>query len=232
MTPENPSLEAVMREVENSGIADHQLVRLISDGGLDRDALRVFATRFHHLMAMFPKGLGTAISVTDDAPARKMFIDALTDIDASPGSTTDLWLRVCAAIGLFSDSVKANIPNAETSECVSEWFKTCSTSPAHAAGALYAVATLLRRWCRVWGPAFVEHHNVSSGHATEFFDRFGNGASCIQIDLARALETVTGTSELNADAAEGASRILSAMKQLLDSTMLECTVSQQHQSLT
>lgn len=149
------------------------LLSAMAAGRLSRDELRAFASQYFHLVDALPRFVSTVHSVSPDASIRRCLLNVLVPLELTPPSIGDLWLQTCAALGLFSDTVRSGEPTASTSACLSDYEYLCGEGSAQGVAALYAWMSRLPVVCRIEQAALAEHYGLSSGPGVQFFDVVG-----------------------------------------------------------
>jgi pyrroloquinoline-quinone synthase len=196
--------------------AEQPLLRAMSAGELSRDEVRAFATQYFQLVDSLPRFVSTVHSVTRDHPhIRRTLLNLLVPIELHPPSIADLWLQTCAALGLFSDSVRAGEPTTSTSVCLADFEYLCQSGCAQGLAALYAWIARLPRTCRIMQGALSEHYDLASGPGVQYFEVVGFQAESHVRSLRQALIALldeypeAGPSAF--DAAHGAIRAVQGM---------------------
>ena len=166
---------SVLQQIDDlraaSDPAEQPLLRAMAAGELSRDQLRAFAAQYFHLLDAFPRFVSTVHSVTTQHPEiRRTLLNILVPLELKPPSISDLWLQTCAAMGLFSDTVRRGEPNTATSVCLNDFEYLCQSGSAQGLAALYAWMTRLPRVCRVEQEAFARHYDIASGPGTQYFE--------------------------------------------------------------
>ena len=169
----NAVVDLIDAAIASSNPASEPLLAGLTTGELSRDELRTFATQYFHLVDALPRFVSMVHSVTLDAGIRRTLLNVLTPLESRPPSVADLWLQTCAALGLFSDSVRASEPTASTSACLGDYEYLCHAGSIQGLAALYAWMSRLPIVCRVEQTALAEHYGLSSGPGVEFFEAIG-----------------------------------------------------------
>ncbi|MCW2926552.1 MAG: Pyrroloquinoline quinone [Thermoleophilia bacterium] len=165
----------------------HVLVSM-SEGRLSRDEVRALAAQYFHLIDALPRFVSTVHAVTIAHPAiRRTLLNVLMPLELHPPSVADLWLQTCAALGLFSDSVRKGEPTSATIACLSDFEYLCQAGTAQGLAALYAWMTRLPQVCRIEQQAFAAHYDLKSGPGVHFFEVVGFQAESHARELRTAL---------------------------------------------
>ncbi len=163
----------------------------IAAGDLSRDELRAFATQYFHLVDALPRFVTAVHSVTIDHPGiRRTLLNVVVPMEMRPPSIADLWLQTCAAIGLFSDTVRSGDPAVSTSACLGDFDYLCHSGTAQGLAALYAWMTRLPQACRIQQRALAEHYDLANGPGVEYFEVVGFQAQSHARALRGALATL------------------------------------------
>lgn len=171
--------------------AQQVLMVALAEGRLSRDELRVFASQYFHLIDALPRFVSTVHSVTTQHPAiRRTLLNVLVPLELKPPSIAELWLQTCAALGLFSDSVRTSEPTHATSACLSDFEYLCQSGSAQGLAALYAWMVRLPLVCRAQKASLAEHYDLMSGPGVQFFDVVGFQAESHARSLRGALEAL------------------------------------------
>lgn len=175
--------EQVDARLAASDPATQPLLVAMAHGQLSRDELRVFAGQYFHLVNSLPRFVSTVHSVTEDAHTRRTLLNVLVPLELNPPTPADLWLQTCAALGLFSDTVRSNEPTAPTAACLGDFSYLCQAGPVQGVAALLAWLNRIPVVCRLEQLAFAEHYGIASGPGIQFFE-----VACFQAQShARAL---------------------------------------------
>lgn len=154
--------------------SDQDVLVAMAAGSLSRDEVRAFATQYFHLVDALPRFVSTVHSVTIAHPEiRRTLLNLLVPLELHPPSIADLWLQTCAALGLFSDSVRSSEPTASTVACLSDFDYLCNEGTAQGLAALYAWIGRLPRVCRIEQAALAEHYGLQGGPGVQFFEVVG-----------------------------------------------------------
>lgn len=154
--------------------ATQPVMAAIAAGRLSRDELRSFASQYFHLVDALPRFVSTVHSVTIDHPSiRRTLLNVLVPLELHPPSVADLWLQTCAALGLFSDTVRSSHPTTATSACLGDFDYLCQSGTAQGLSALYAWMSRLPRVCRTEQLAFKTHYGLADGPGVQFFEVIG-----------------------------------------------------------
>ncbi len=162
------------------------LLVAMAAGELTRDDLRAFATQYYQLLDALPRFVSTVHSVTRAHPQiRRTLLNVLVPLELTPPSVADLWMQTCAALGLFSDTLRASEPNTSTRVCMDDVEYLCHSGCAQGLAALYAWISRLPGSCRVMKQALAKHYDLAAGPGVQFFEVIGFQAE----SHARALRT-------------------------------------------
>jgi pyrroloquinoline-quinone synthase len=196
--------------------SNERLLRAMAAGELSRDEVRAFASQYFQLVDSLPRFVSTVHSVTRDHPhIRRTLLNLLVPLELHPPSIADLWLQTCAALGLFSDSVRAGEPTTSTAVCLGDFEYLCQSGCAQGLAALYAWISRLPMSCKVMQRALAEHYDLASGPGVQFFEVAGFQAESHVRALRQALIALldeypeAGPSSL--EAAHGAIRAVQGM---------------------
>ena len=171
--------------------AGQPLMVALSEGRLSRDELRVFASQYFHLIDALPRFVSTVHSVTTKHPAiRRTLLNVLMPLELTPPSIAELWLQTCAALGLFSDSVRSSDPTHSTAACLGDFEYLCQSGSAQGLAALYAWMVRLPLVCRAQKASLAEHYELAAGPGVQFFDVVGFQAESHARALRGALEAL------------------------------------------
>ncbi|MCW2973279.1 MAG: hypothetical protein JWN72_1552 [Thermoleophilia bacterium] len=150
--------------------ATEPLLAGLREGRLTRDQLRTFAAQYYHLLDGLPRFVSTVHSVSPNAKVRRTLLNVLVPLESAPPSISDLWLQTCAALGLFSDTVRASEPTPATSACLGDFEYLCRSGSAQGVAALYAWMSRMPAVYRTEQAALAEHYDLASGPGVQFFD--------------------------------------------------------------
>ncbi len=196
--------------------SDTPLLRAMAAGELSRDEVRAFAAQYFQLVDALPRFVSTVHSVTIDHPTiRRSLLNMLVPMELHPPSIADLWLQTCAALGLFSDTVRRGETNVATSVCLDDFAYLCQSGCAQGLAALYAWVSRLPNSTRTMQHALAAHYDLGSGPGIQFFEVVGFQAESHARALRGALEALldefpeAGPSAT--DAAHGAIRAVQGM---------------------
>jgi pyrroloquinoline-quinone synthase len=154
--------------------ADQPLLRAMAAGELSRDDVRAFAAQYFQLIDALPRFVSTVHSVArEHASIRRTLLNLLVPLELHPPSVADLWLQTCAAMGLFSDSVRAGEPTTSTSVCLADFEYLCQSGSAQGMAALYTWITRLPLTCAIMKRALAEHYDLASGPGVQYFEIVG-----------------------------------------------------------
>jgi pyrroloquinoline-quinone synthase len=192
-TDQTTVLEQIDARLASSDPATQPLLAGLAQGRLSRDEVRAFASQYFHLVDALPRFVSTVHSVTvDDAHIRRTLLNILVPLELNPPSASDLWLQTCAALGLFSDSVRSGQPTTATVACLGDFEYLCQAGTVQGVAALYAWMSRLPRVCRLEKAALAEHYDLSSGPGVQFFDVIGfqaeSHARALRSTLSQLLE--------------------------------------------
>ncbi|MCW2950661.1 MAG: hypothetical protein JWN41_1674 [Thermoleophilia bacterium] len=201
--------------IADSNPAREPLLAGLRTGELSRDDLRTFATQYFHLVDALPRFVSMVHSVTPDPHVRRTLLNILVPLEGTPPSAADLWLQTCAALGLFSDSVRASEPTTATAACLGDYEYLCHAGPVQGVSALYAWMSRLPIVCRVEQSALAEHYGLNSGPGVQFFEAIGFQAQSHARALRAALSLLLdATPEAEAAALDAAMSAVTAVKGL------------------
>lgn len=196
--------------------ANTPLMRAMSAGELSRDEVRAFAAQYFQLVDALPRFVSTVHSVTRDHPAiRRSLLNMLVPLELNPPSIADLWLQTCAALGLFSDTVRKADPNVSTSVCLDDFEYLCQSGCAQGLAALYAWVTRLPSSTRTMQKALAGHYDLASGPGVQFFEVVGfqseSHARGLRASLIALIDEFPEAAPAALDAANGAIRAVQGM---------------------
>ncbi|MCW2961043.1 MAG: hypothetical protein JWM25_1785 [Thermoleophilia bacterium] len=184
-------LEQIDARLAASDPSKQPLLAGLAQGTLSRDEVRTFATQYFHLVDALPRFVSTVHAVTaDDAKIRRTLLNILVPLELHPPSASDLWLQTCAALGLFSDSVRTSQPTVATVACLGDFEYLCQAGTVQGVSALYAWMSRLPSVCRIERDALAEHYDLSSGPGIEFFDVIGFQAESHSRALRQTLDAL------------------------------------------
>jgi pyrroloquinoline-quinone synthase len=216
MTSENPTtIERIDALIDASDPASEPLIEALASGALSRDDLRVFAGQYFHVIDALPRFVSTVHSVTADPNWRRMLLNVLSPLELNPPSAADLWLQTCAAIGLFSDTVRSGEPTTATAVCLGDFEYLCQSGSAQGFAALYAWMGRLPRVCKALQQALADQYDIVSGPGVQFFEVLGfqgkQHARILRSGLVQILETYPQASDAAYHAADDAIRAVKGM---------------------
>lgn len=172
---------------ERDPARQHVLVAM-SEGRLSRDEIRAFAAQYFHLIDALPRFVSTVHAATTAHPSiRRTLLNVLVPLELHPPSVADLWLQTCAALGLFSDSVRQGEPTTATAACLGDFEYLCQSGSAQGLAALYAWMTRLPKVCRLEQTALAAHYDLAAGPGIHFFEVVGFQAESHARSLRTAL---------------------------------------------
>lgn len=198
-TASEMTLARIDEVIGASDPASDPLLSAMSSGRLSRDELRAFASQYFHLVDALPRFVSTVHSVSLDAQTRRSLLNVLVPLELNPPSIGDLWLQTCAALGLFSDTVRSGQPTASTAACLSDYEYLCGEGSVQGVAALYAWMSRLPIVCRVEQAALAQHYELASGPGVQFFEVIGFQASSHSRALRAALTTLIDRNPESAD---------------------------------
>lgn len=209
------SLELIDEHIIASDPARQDVLIAMAHGQLTRDELRAFAAQYFHLVDALPRFVSTVHSVTADPTVRRVLINVLVPLELKPPSVAELWLQTCAALGLFSDSVRSGEPTTSTAACLGDFEYLCQAGTVQGLAALYAWMRRLPVVCRTEKRALAEHYHLDSGPGIQFFDvvslQAESHARALRDALARMIDR---TPEAAADAVDAARAAIVAVEGL------------------
>jgi pyrroloquinoline-quinone synthase len=171
--------------------ASQPLMRAMAAGELSRDELRAFAAQYFQLVDALPRFVSTVHSVTRSHPQiRRTLLNLLVPLELTPPSIADLWMQTCAALGLFSDTLRAAEPNTATRVCMDDFEYLCRAGCAQGLAALYSWISRLPISCRTMKAAMAEHYDLAAGPGVQFFEVVGFQAESHARSLRAALEAL------------------------------------------
>lgn len=183
------TLVRIEEMIDEANIAGHPFVTAWRDGTLTRDDLRAFAAQFHQHVDAFPRYVSTIHSHALDPATRRTLLDLLIAAEDRSPTMSDLWLQTCAALGLFSDSVRAAVPTHATEACVNDFFYLCQSSTVAGLAALYTYVRLVPATVGPWREGLRDHHGLAQGPGVAYFD----AAEHVAIEKAQALRAALRT---------------------------------------
>jgi pyrroloquinoline-quinone synthase len=216
-TTPGAALLAQIDELRSSNDPSEQpLLRAMVAGELSRDEVRAFAAQYFQLVEALPRFVSTVHSVTrEHAAIRRTLLNLLVPLELHPPSVSDLWLQTCAALGLFSDSVRAGEPTTSTSVCLADFEYLCQSGCAQGLAALYTWVTRLPRTCAIMKRALAEHYDLASGPGVQYFEIVGFQSESHGRSLRQALialvDEYPDAAPAAYDAANGALRAVQGM---------------------
>jgi pyrroloquinoline-quinone synthase len=217
MTTTGASVLAQIDELRSENDpAQTPLMRAMANGELSRDEVRAFAGQYFQLVDALPRFVSTVHSVTRNHPAiRRSLLNMLVPMELNPPSIADLWLQTCAALGLFSDTVRKAEPNVATSVCLDDFEYLCQAGCAQGLAALYAWITRLPRSTRTMQSALAAHYDLASGPGVQFFEVVGfqaeSHARALRASLTALLDEFPEAGPSTLDSAHGAIRAVQGM---------------------
>lgn len=161
---------AIDDAIAASNPATEPLLSGLREGRLTRDQLRTFAAQYYHLVDALPRFVSNVHSVSPNARVRRTLLNVLVPLEGTPPSASDLWLQTCAALGLFSDSVRASEPTPATAACLGDFEYLCRSGSAQGVAALYAWMSRMPAVYRIQQAALAEHYALTSGPGVQFFE--------------------------------------------------------------
>lgn len=186
---ESSVLDQIDALLANTDPSQQDILVAMREGRLTRDQLRGLASQYFHLIDSLPRFVTMVHSVTTKHPEiRRALLNIAVAMELRPPSISDLWLQTCAALGLFSDTVREAEPTTSTSVCLSDFEYLCQAGSAQGIAALYAWMSRLPRVCRIEQAALREHYDLADGPGVQFFDIVGLQAESHAKALRSALE--------------------------------------------
>jgi pyrroloquinoline-quinone synthase len=208
-------LQAIDQLVADTGTADHPSLRAWSAGEFARDDLRTFASEFYHLVDALPRAVARTHAGTEDQAMRRPLVGVLAALDASAPTPTELWLQTCAALGLFSDSVRRAELSAGARGCIGTLEAMATGGPVTGSAALYALLRQLPVVCRITRDGLRDHYGMDSGPGLAFFDAFLYQTQTQAAALREVLAAAIRSDEDTAHAQAAAGDMLAAFDGLL-----------------
>ncbi|MCW2921496.1 MAG: coenzyme synthesis protein family protein [Thermoleophilia bacterium] len=196
--------------------AETPLLRSMLAGELSRDEVRTFAGQYFQLVDALPRFVSTVHSVTIDHPTiRRSLLNMLVPMELNPPSIADLWLQTCAALGLFSDTVRRGQTNVATSVCLDDFQYLCQSGCAQGLAALYAWMSRLPSSTRAMQTALATHYDLTNGPGVQFFEVVGfqseSHCRALRGSLQALLDEFPEAGPSALDAADGAIRAVQGM---------------------
>ena len=195
-----------------SSLVEHPLIAAWGEGTLNRDELRAFATQYYHHIEAFPRYVSTVHSITPDALTRRALLEVLWSAESRTPTAADLWLQTCAALGLFSDSVRSAQCTPTTEACTNDFFYLCQSSTVSGLAALYAWSRQLPATCKVQCEALKQEYGMNSGPGLEFFEVCGYSGAAHAQSLRVALKHSICNAESAREATGAADAAMTALR--------------------
>lgn len=207
-------VDRIDAEVAASSVASTPFIQAWLAGELNRDDLRTFAAQYYHQVAAFPRYVSRLHSVCESVDTRRTLLEILTAAEGSSPTLADMWLRTCAALGLFSDTVRASTPSAGTASCISVFRELCGQGEVAGLAALYSCTTQLPQLCRGMRDALEHHYGMNPGPGLQFFELREYAGSQHAKLLRNTLEQAIGNEDDVRTALGAAQRACDALIQL------------------
>ncbi len=180
------ALEMIDRAAAQHAFDQHPALESWATGSIDREALRAFAPQLYMLFDAWPRMVSAAHAISDDRTVRRELVAALQALEGTNPSPAERWLQTCAALGLFSDSVRAATPSEATEACINDLTYLAGSSSSAAIASLIMFARNIRILCRKahqGAPAL----GLSDGPGAAFFDDVSYTAEVQERGLRSAL---------------------------------------------
>ena len=217
MTVTEQSLATLEQMLSQSGLRDHPFLLAWSAGELSSDELRAFAGQQYHILDALPRCISAIHSATGDIAIRRELVKLLSTLEAAESGPAELWLRTCAALGLFSDSVRKAPPTMATATAVGVLRSMAETDIVEGLAALIAAFRVLPSACQLQRDGLTAHYGLQGGPGLAFFEVFGYQASAHATTLGQLLRTVVGNDTDAAHAAhEAALATTAALREMLN----------------
>lgn len=186
------TLAAIDQAIDEGALAAHPLVTAWAEGQLSRDDLRAFATQYYQHLNALPRYVSTVHAGCDDLQIRRTLLELLTVIEATSPTVSELWLQSCAALGLFSDSVRQATSTTATQACINDFVYLCQSGTAQGLAALYTYVRQIPQVARLQRQGLIDHYGMTQGPGIEVFDvrsyRAGVHAGHLREALVRAID--------------------------------------------
>lgn len=212
-------VQSIDEVAAEGALASHPFIDAWQAGTLSRDDLRAFATQYFHHVESFPRYVSALHSRTDDAATRRVLVDVLADLERRTPTLSDLWLQTCAAVGLFSDSVRRAERTHPTEACVNDFFWLCQEGTVSGLAALYVALRQVPAACRAQSAALIDHYGVNSGPGLEYFDVAAYAAGHHAQMLRDAMAALIASDDLAREATGAANAAVTALRGLFAGAM-------------
>lgn len=169
MPGEAAMLEQIDAIAGQQPLAQLPVIESWKSGSLSRDDLRFYATQYFHHVDAFPRFVSMVHSRTADGPIRKSLVRLLASLEDGQISVSDQWLKFCATIGLFSDSVRAATMSNETHSCVDDFMHICEDGTVPGLAALYAYVRQIPALTTAQLAGLAEY-GIASGPGRDYFE--------------------------------------------------------------
>jgi pyrroloquinoline quinone (PQQ) biosynthesis protein C len=218
MTVSEQSLATLEQMLSQSGLREHPFLLSWSAGELSNEELRAFASQQYHILDSLPRCVSAVHAGTADIAVRRELVKLLTILEAPESGPAELWLRTCAALGLFSDSVRNAPPTVPTAEAIGVLRSLAETDAVEGLAALVAAFRVLPSACQLQRDGLVAHYGLQGGPGLAFFEVFGYQASAHANTLGQLLRSVVADDSDAARAAHDAAlAATAALRDMLSS---------------
>lgn len=180
------ALEAIDRAATQHAFEQHPALASWAHGSIDRESIRAFAPQLYMLLDVWPRMVSAAHAISEDRAVRRELVAALQALEGANPSPAERWLQTCAALGLFSDTVRAAAPSEATEACINDLTYLAGSSSSAAIASLMMFARNVRILCRSaqQGSSTL---GLSDGPGAAFFDDVSYTAEVQERGLRSAL---------------------------------------------
>lgn len=166
------AVQAIDELAASTAIREHPSLVAWSGGSLTRDDLRAFASQFYHLVDALPRAASRTHAATASSDLRAPLVSVISALDGMRPTPAELWLQTCAALGLFSDSVRRAELGTGCDHCMDTIERLSAAGIVEGTAALYVLLRQLPLVSRVLQDGLHSEYGMHGGPGMAFFDTF------------------------------------------------------------
>ncbi len=116
----------------------HKFYQMWSNGELNQDILKHYATQYYHQVQSFPRFVSRVHTMCPVIDARKILLENLVDEEIHGTDHPALWMQFAEGMGATKQSVNDEMPLPETQEMVDTFYQLAERDWRDGLCALYA----------------------------------------------------------------------------------------------
>ena len=170
MTEVDRFLRELDDAIDQNKMLRHPFYQTWTMGKLSREALKGYASQYHHFVQTFPTYLSATHANTPELSVRQVLLENLMEEERGPGNHPELWMRFARSLGVSNEEAAQTQLLPETKDALDTMRSlTRDRSSLEGVAALYAYESQIPEVAAVKIDGLKQFYGITDPDSLSFF---------------------------------------------------------------